>query len=161
MNKKNRVVVVGLGEIGKPLFQLISKHQEVVGVDISPVGQVEGVGVMHVCYPFQIDDFIGETARYIEFFRPALTVINSTVAVGTTRALAKRTRTAVVNSPVRGKHLRMLEELQLYTKFVGAMDPDEGEQAAQHFQSLGLRTKVLTSPRLPNWPSSPKPHTSA
>jgi len=146
MPNKNKVVVVGLGEIGKPLFQLISQHQEVVGVDISPVGRIDQVGVMHVCYPFQIADFIGVTARYIEYFRPALTVINSTVSVGTTRAIAERTGTAVVNSPVRGKHVRMLEEIQHYTKFVGALDPAAGEEAASHFESIGMKTKVLSSP---------------
>jgi UDP-N-acetyl-D-mannosaminuronate dehydrogenase len=143
-NKK--VVVVGLGEIGKPLFQLISGHHEVVGVDISPVGRIDQVDVMHVCYPFQIKNFIGETARYIEHFRPALTIINSTVFVGTTRAIAERTGTAVVNSPVRGKHARMLEELKHYTKFVGAIDPATAEHAAKHFDSIGLKVKILSSP---------------
>ena len=146
MKRKSKVVVVGLGEIGKPLFQLISEHHEVVGVDISPVGQVDQVDVMHVCYPFQIKNFIGETARYIEYFRPALTVINSTVSVGTTRAIAERTGAAVVNSPVRGKHVRMLQELQFYTKFVGAIHPAAAEQAAKHFESVGLKTKILSSP---------------
>lgn len=146
MKTSKTIVVVGLGEIGKPLFRLISKHQEVVGVDISPVGRIDQVDVMHVCYPFQIKDFIGETARYIEYFRPALTVINSTVSVGTTRAIAERTGTAVVNSPVRGKHARMLEELQRYTKFVGAIDPATAEQAAKHFESVGLKVKILSSP---------------
>lgn len=146
MNANKKVVVVGLGEIGKPLFQLISRHYEAVGVDISPVGRIDQVGVMHVCYPFQIADFMGVTARYIEYFRPELTVINSTVSVGTTRAIAERTGTAVVNSPVRGKHVRMLEEIQHYTKFVGAVDPVAGDQAARHFQSIGMKTKVLSSP---------------
>jgi len=99
-----------------------------------------------VCYPFQIGDFIGETARYIERFQPKITVINSTVSVGTTRKIAELTGTAVVNSPVRGKHARMLEELSSYTKFIGATDPVAGEQTARHFQSAGLKTKVLTSP---------------
>jgi UDP-N-acetyl-D-mannosaminuronate dehydrogenase len=143
---RKKVVVVGLGEIGKPLLQLISTNHEVVGVDIAPVEPMDDVEVLHICYPFQIRDFIGETARYIEFFKPALTVINSTVAVGTTRAIAERTGTAVVNSPVRGKHVRMLQELQLYTKFVGAINPTAGEHAAKHFDSVGLKTKVLSSP---------------
>jgi UDP-N-acetyl-D-mannosaminuronate dehydrogenase len=142
----NKVVVVGLGEIGKPLCQLISAHYEVVGVDLSPVAPVDHVDVLHVCYPFQIKEFVGETTRYIEFFKPALTVINSTVAVGTTRAIADRTRTAVVNSPVRGKHARMLEELRFYTKFVGALDSAAAEKAVRHFESVGLKTKVLSSP---------------
>ncbi len=102
--------------------------------------------VLHICIPFEIRDFVGETARYIEMFRPDLTVVNSTVGVGTTRQIAERTGTPVVNSPVRGKHVRMLEELRSYTKFIGAMDPATGEAAARHFQGAGLKTKVLTTP---------------
>lgn len=146
MNTNSKVVVVGLGEIGKPLFQLISKHHEVIGVDISPVEPVDHVDVLHVCYPFQIKDFVGETARYIDSFKPALTVINSTVAVGTTRAVADRTCTAVVNSPVRGKHARMMEDLRFYTKFVGALDAAGAQKAVHHFESIGLKTKILSSP---------------
>ena len=101
---------------------------------------------LHICYPFQIKDFMGETSRYIERFRPALTIINSTVAIGTTRAVAERTHAAVVNSPVRGKHAHMLDDLRKYTKFVGAIDRVAGENAAKHFESLGLTTKVLSSP---------------
>lgn len=146
MTRENKVVVAGLGEIGKPLFELLSKKYDVVGVDISPVGQIDGVHILHVCYPFQIKDFIGETARYIDLFKPAMTIINSTVSIGTTRAIAERTGTAVVNSPVRGKHARMLDDLRMYTKFVGAMDPALGEQAAKHFESVDLKVKVLSSP---------------
>jgi len=147
MKGKSKIVVAGLGEVGKPLFDLVSLHHDAVGVDITPPTETpEQVEVLHVCYPFEIKDFVGETARYIELFKPAVTVINSTVAVGTTRAIAQKTGADVVNSPVRGKHARMFEEIQFYTKFVGAMDPAAGEMAARHFQSLGLKTKVLTSP---------------
>jgi UDP-N-acetyl-D-mannosaminuronate dehydrogenase len=144
---KNSIVVAGLGEVGKPLFELISGHHHTVGVDISlPLEETGEVDVLHVCYPFQIKDFVGETARYIELFHPKLTVINSTVGVGTTRSVAERTGAAVVNSPVRGKHARMLAELCEYTKFVGAIDPVAGRHAAEHFESMGLKTRVLSSP---------------
>ncbi len=147
MNKVKTVVVVGLGEVGKPLFQLISEHHKTVGVDIAPpTDDVGDVDVLHICYPFQIKDFIGETARYIGLFRPRLTIINSTVAVGTTRAVAQRTGATMAYSPVRGKHARMLEDLRRYTKFVGALDGSSAEQAATHFQSLKLETKILSSP---------------
>jgi UDP-N-acetyl-D-mannosaminuronate dehydrogenase len=101
---------------------------------------------MHVCYPFGIEDFVGVTARYIEQFRPSLTIVNSTVEVGTTRAIAVRTGAAVVHSPVRGKHVRMREDLLRYAKFVGAIDPVTGKAAAKHFESMGIRTTVLSSP---------------
>ena len=147
MKERQTVVIAGLGEVGKPLLDLVSKHHEAIGVDISPpVVRVDKVDILHVCYPFAIKDFIGETARYMELFKPALTIVNSTVAVGTTRAIAERTGASVVNSPVRGKHARMLEQLQTYTKFVGALDPASGRRAAEHFESMGLNTKVLSAP---------------
>ncbi len=149
MKQRNvgKVVVVGLGEVGKPLFELIAKQREVVGVDIAPPEeQIADVRILHVCYPFEIKDFVGETARYIELFKPAVTIINSTVGIGTTRAVAGRTGSAVVHSPVRGKHVRMLEELSKYVKFIGAIDPAAGQLAAEHFESLGMKTKILSTP---------------
>lgn len=144
---RQRVVVVGLGEVGKPLLQILSERHVVTGVDIlpptEPIGQVD---VLHICYPFQIKDFVGETARYIELFNPRLTVINSTVAVGTTRAVAQRSGKFVVNSPVRGKHARMVEEVRRYAKFVGATDPASAQEAAEHFESVGMKTRILSSP---------------
>jgi UDP-N-acetyl-D-mannosaminuronate dehydrogenase len=142
-----QTVVVGLGEVGKPILQLISVHQgNVIGIDLEPLPAVKRVGVLHICYPFQIDDFVGVTQRYIEHFEPALTIINSTVAVGTTRAIGQCAGAAVVNSPVRGKHARMLQDLQRYTKFIGAFDIESGAAAARHFESAGLKTKLLASP---------------
>jgi UDP-N-acetyl-D-mannosaminuronate dehydrogenase len=147
LKDQNSIVVVGLGEVGKPLLELLSKHYKTIGVDIVPPdGPVGKVDVLHVCYPFEIKDFIGETARYIELFEPRLTVINSTIAVGTTQAVAQRTGAALAHSPVRGKHVRMLQELQSYVKFIGPTDPASGKFAAEHFEGAGLKTKVLSSP---------------
>jgi hypothetical protein len=47
---------------------------------------------------------------------------------------------------VRGKHASMKQELLRYTKFIGAIDADWGRAAAAHFQSLGMQTKILSSP---------------
>jgi UDP-N-acetyl-D-mannosaminuronate dehydrogenase len=147
MSAAGTIIVLGLGEVGRPVLDIASRHHRTVGVDIAPPTEpIERVDVMHVCYPFEIKDFVGETARYIERFRPALTVINSTVGVGTTRAIAERTGAPVVHSPVRGKHARMREEILGYTKFIGALDPASGRRASEHFESLGMRTRTLASP---------------
>ena len=146
METKAKIVVVGLGEVGKPLFELASQYHDTVGVDIEPVEFSGTVDVLHICYPFQIKDFVGETARYIERYKPVVTVINSTVAIGTTRAVEERVQSPVVNSPVRGKHARMLQDMQKYVKFVGGTDPAAARRSAQHFESLGLKTKVLSTP---------------
>ncbi len=147
MSEEKGIVVVGLGEVGRPLLQLLSERYTVTGVDIEPPSRPVGkVVVLHICIPFEIKDFVGEAARYIELFRPAVTVINSTVAVGTTRAVFKRTGAALAHSPVRGKHAHMLEELRSYTKFVGGIDPSSSKHAAEHFQAAGIKTKILAAP---------------
>jgi UDP-N-acetyl-D-mannosaminuronate dehydrogenase len=142
-------VVLGLGEVGGPLLELITRSgRNVVGVDVDPASLPERgtVDVMHVCFPFEIEDFVGEAARYVALLQPRLTVVNSTVAIGTTRAIADRTGTPVAYSPIRGKHSRMLQELTTYVKFIGADDDEVARQAVAHFESLGMTTKVVGSP---------------
>ncbi len=147
MSSNGKVMVVGLGEIGKPLLEVLSKHYEAVGIDIIPPSDLpKHVDVMHVCYPFRIPDFEGETIRYIQRFNPKVTVLNSTVAIGTTRSIANRTGAKVVNSPVRGKHIRMAADLLHYDKFVGGIDIESADQVVQHFHVAGMKTRVLSSP---------------
>lgn len=147
MKEDKNVVVAGLGEVGRPLFELLSARYRTVGIDVKgPSEPMKTVDILHVCYPFEIKDFEGETARYINKYKPRLTIINSTVAVGTTRTIAERTGAAVANSPVRGKHVRMLQEIRRYTKFVGAIDPADATYAAEHFKAAGLTTKILAAP---------------
>ena len=146
MNKSKTVVVVGLGEVGKPLFELISRCHEAVGIDITPPAkQVDGVDVLHICFPFQIEDFVGETARYIKLLT-ALTIVNSTSGSEQREPYGQRTGAAMAYSPVRGKHAKIIEDLFRYTKFVGAVDRFSARQAARHFESIGLKTKILSSP---------------
>ena len=68
----------------------------------------------------------------VELLAPRLTVVNSTVAIGTTRAIAERSDTTVVYSPIRGKHARMLEELTTYVKFIG----DSGQMTTRGISTL-------------------------
>lgn len=143
---KQKVIVVGVGEIGRPLLELVRQQHDGFGIDIEQGDQVSKCEILHVCFPFDRENFVREVLRYITKYQPTLTIINSTVAPGTTRRIAAESRCGVVNSPVRGKHARMKEELLQYTKFVGALDPTAGERACQHFSSLGMRTKLLSSP---------------
>lgn len=143
---EEKILVVGLGEVGKPLMQVIQKSLDVVGIDIEPVEFNEKCGTMHICFPFQSPDFVGQCAAYIQKYRPALTVINSTVSPGTTRAVYEKTGLPVAYSPVRGKHIKMKQELLHYVKFVGGIDQETSQRTAKHFQSVGMKTKILSSP---------------
>lgn len=143
---KTMTLVVGLGEVGKPLMEVIGEHLDVLGMDIEPVEFKGLCDVLHLCFPFQIPDFVGECAHYIEKYKPQLSIINSTVAPGTTRAVYAKTGKPIAYSPVRGKHIRMKQELLHYDKFVGGIDEASGMKAVEHFQSVGMKTRLLSSP---------------
>lgn len=148
MKAKATIAVAGLGEVGKPLAALLSESYEVMAFDVDhpPLETLRPIEVLHLCYPFEIPDFLGTSAHYIAGLEPSVTVINSTVAVGTTRRLAELSNRPVVHSPVRGKHSRMFEELSNYVKFIGALDLESGTMAADHFEGAGLKTSVHTPP---------------
>jgi UDP-N-acetyl-D-mannosaminuronate dehydrogenase len=143
---KSNIMVVGLGEVGKPLYEIIREHHETIGVDIDPVELHGKCEIMHICYPFGIHDFVGQSVAYIEKYKPYLTVINSTVAPGTTRTIYNKTGASVVFSPVRGKHIKMNQDMLHYAKFIGGIDEESSQKAAEHFQSIGMKTRILSSP---------------
>ena len=139
-------LVIGLGEIGRPLMEVLRKAHRVEGIDLAPRDVPGPIDLMHVCYPGDIPDFAGETAKYVRRYKPSIVVIHSTVPVGTTRAVQATVTVPVVHSPVRGKHARMVEELLNYVKFVGGTDAAAVAQVEAHFQCAGMKTRRLSSP---------------
>jgi UDP-N-acetyl-D-mannosaminuronate dehydrogenase len=157
---KEKVLVVGLGEVGRPLFELLkeSGEFEVYGFDIDEnktreLGQTalpDSVDVMHICIPcLNTEEFVETAVEYIERFKPKLVIINSTVTPGTTRKVEQRcNKCFIAHSPVRGVH-KSLEymkwELKRWTKYIGGVNTESSIQAKKHFEKLGLKTKILKS----------------
>jgi UDP-N-acetyl-D-mannosaminuronate dehydrogenase len=158
---KERVLVVGLGEVGRPLFELLreSGKFEVYGFDLDAEKMREvrqsgdvlphAVDVMHVCIPcVDKEDFANSVVGYVGRFKPKLVIVNSTVAPGTTAEIYRRINGSclVAHSPVRGVHKSldyMKWELKRWTKYVGGVNEEAAEKAKKHFEKLGLKTKVL------------------
>ena len=138
------VLVVGAGEVGLPLAEVLSGSFQVVTKDVEPLA-LEGVEVMHVCYPFDADTFVETTVGYAEMYKPRLLIVNSTVVPGTTQRIADATGLAVAYSPVRGKHTRMAEELTKYSKFVASRESATVEKAAEHFRKAGIPVQTVNS----------------
>lgn len=139
-------IVLGLGEVGRPLAEILADAHRVEGIDLPPRDVDGRVGILHVCYPGEVPDFIGVTAAYVGRYRPEIVVINSTVPVGTTRAVQAVVDVPVVHSPVRGKHVRMVEEIRKYRKFIGGADKTVTAKVSEHFEAAGLETRVLSTP---------------
>jgi len=154
------VLVVGLGDVGRSLFELLkeSRKVEVYGWDVDKekmqhIRQGDlprEVGVLHICYRCSgQEEFVNTSVDYVRRFRPELTIINSTVPPGTTEKVYKLSGGHMVHSPVRGMHKsrkRMKRDLLFWTKYIGGVDEKSAELARRHFEKLGLKTKILAGP---------------
>jgi UDP-N-acetyl-D-mannosaminuronate dehydrogenase len=142
------VIVAGMGEVGRPLFHILGRAHPCIAVDIEPVEVSGACSVLHICYPFQIPGFLEVTAGYMERYRPEITIINSTVAPGTTRRLYNLAQRPVVFSPVRGKHAKMESDMLRYKKFVAGVTAESTKKAADHFAQAGFLTDSFRTPEI-------------
>jgi UDP-N-acetyl-D-mannosaminuronate dehydrogenase len=154
---KEKVLVAGLGEVGRPMFDLTkeSGRFEVYGFDVDENKMRElhqetlpsAVDVMHVCIPCPSrDKFVIAAVDLVKRFKPKLVIVNSTVPPGTTMDLYKRCGCLVAHSPTRGVHKSldyMKWEFKRWTKYVGGANAEAADAARKHFEKIGLKTKVL------------------
>lgn len=138
------VLVVGLGEIGRPLLDILRGAHDAAGRDIED-RPFDGVQVLHLCFPYS-PDFVSAAARYVALYEPAVVVVNSTVVPGTTTEIQEKTGVPAVYSPVRGKHARMAEELRSYRKFVAGTSATAVALVEDHFAAAGMTTQRMSSP---------------
>lgn len=158
---REKVLVVGLGEVGRPLYELLKEcgKFDVYGYDLDenkmreirqPTTFPEEFDVMHICYPcVDQEEFINVTINYMHKFKPKLTIINSTVAPGTTQKIYEKTGFLVAHSPIRGMHKSletMKRDIMFWSKYVGGATPEAARLAKNHFEKLGLKVKILKSP---------------
>ncbi len=156
---EKKVLVVGLGEVGLPLYKLLKECGKflVYGFDINEArmssieqkGVPDKVDVIHICIPcFNQDEFTNVAAGYAKRFEPKLLIVNSTVPPGTTQKIHELCGCLVAHSPVRGVHKsleHMKWELKRWTKYVGGVNAEAGEAACKHFRTAGFKPKVLKS----------------
>lgn len=160
---KETVLVVGLGEIGRTLFELLKENAAftVYGLDLDetkmratrqdPSKLPKEVDTMHICLPCKNQEkFVAQVADYAKRFKPKLLIVNSTVPPGTTLKVQQACACLVAHSPARGMHKspeHMKWELKRWTKYVGGADAKAAEAACKHFEKLGLKVKKLKSCR--------------
>jgi UDP-N-acetyl-D-mannosaminuronate dehydrogenase len=158
---KETVLVMGLGEIGRALFELLKEKDSfaVYGFDLDKTkmratGQDRSklpneVDIMHICLLCKIqDNFVATVASYAKQFKPKLLIINSTVPPGTTKRIQQSCECLVAHSPTRGVHRsleHMKRELKRWTKYVGGANAEAAEAARKHFEKMGLKVKTLKS----------------
>ena len=151
-------VVVGLGEIGKPMFKLISKSVKTVGYDkntkLNPKSNQKYMELptrfIHICIPFN-KFFYSNLKKSTGKFSPKSIVIHSTISPGTTSWLQSKFNIPVIYSATRGVHKRMLRDLRRYTKFFAIQkNAPDAKWASSQFSLLmrkaGVKTKRMSNP---------------
>lgn len=137
-----KTLIIGAGQIGQALKEIFEKKYETHIRDIEPL-DLEGVEILHVAYPYS-EHFIAITKAYIAQYKPRLTVIHSTVAVGVTEECG----THVLHSPERGRFPHLAKEMLAYKKFIAGYDIDDLDMAVQYFQKAGFRTQICDDPKI-------------
>ena len=163
LNKKfqlrilNKDIVIGLGEIGLPLFKLLSKKFPTEGIDKilklnkkKPSLKNYDIELLHICIPFS-KIFFKIVKEYEKKLNPKAIVIHSTISPKTTERIQKKSKRPVIYSATRGVHKRMLNDLKRYTKFYSVYNwAPEAKLSSKIFEkrmkNCGIKTKKLSSP---------------
>ena len=151
-------IVVGLGEIGFPLYKLFSKSFITEGFDINSKlipkslkkNKLLPIRFLHISIPFS-KKFNSDIIRLVKKFEPKGIVIHSTIKPTTTFNLQKKLSVPVIYSATRGVHKRMLSDMKRYTKFFAIEDMAPNKKwACKEFAKLlkisNIKSKQISSP---------------
>lgn len=140
----DKTLIVGLGEVGTALLEVLSQVHDVYvkddGLDAEGRKLYRGpdngeqFDVMHICFPYKnTDQFRIDVQKLQQTYNVGVTVVHSTVPVGTCRQLG------AVHSPIMGKHPYLASDLVTFTKFIGGPDVS---LVAEHLHRAGMRVYI-------------------
>lgn len=141
-----RVIVIGLGEVGSAIHELVKQFHETETLDIDSKKIAGLFDVMHICFRYT-EKFIENVLSYVKQFQPKLLFIESTTQPGTTDKIARELPTTLVcHSPIRGRHEEtILSGLKTYTKYIGPCSNEAGELAKKYYKDMGLNIYIAKS----------------
>ena len=152
-------VVAGLGEIGLPIFKILSKNSIVTGYDINEALMTKNTSkkyqnmttlILHICIPFS-NKFVTNVQKLVKKFDPEILILHSTISPMTTSIIQSKLKIPVIYSATRGVHKRMISDLKKYTKFFAINNNAPKKKfAITEFQKVmrknGIKTKQMSTP---------------
>lgn len=156
---KTKDIVVGLGEIGFPIYKLLSRNMPTLGYDIDTkkINKTEfnkliklPTTFLHICIPFS-QNFLADIMTLYKKFSPKGIVVHSTIEPYTTKKIQDKIPVPIIYSATRGVHARMLFDLKRYVKFYATEQNAPNKQWASRYFSLtmkkcGIKTKKISKP---------------
>jgi hypothetical protein len=137
---KQTIGILGPGEVGRSINALYEQQDcKPTMKDKSDTFNFKKLDVLNVCIPHS-GEFIDTIKQEILQARPSLTIVHSTVPIGTTKQLVVLLNEEynIVHSPIRGNHPDLTKSIQTFVKFVGSDEPKSLALATTHLRQLGI-----------------------
>lgn len=148
-NNKQIVGILGHGEVGSAITRICHDAELEVLIRELTFDQIKDkkVDFLHVNIPEKDNrQFVDTVARNIKELSPSLTIINSSVKVGTCRKIQKLTGADIVHSPIIGVHPHLYESIKFnFPKIIGPVNKNSLEKAILHFKTLKLKIEIFDS----------------
>lgn len=138
-----------MGEVGTAIAATLHKGfaENVATYDPKTDGEfdyerLKYVSFLHICFPWQ-PGFVQMVQKYQSYLpASAVTIVHSTVPVGTTRKLGPM----AVHSPVHGVHPDLERGLMTFVKYVGGVNTQATNAAWGALLRCGYFVKIVSSP---------------
>lgn len=133
-----KAILVGYGEVGRGVFGALAQHHLVHVEDPKYGLQADSemyYDVLLIAIPYS-DEFIDIVQKFEQRFIPDVTIIFSSVPIGTCRKLG------AIHSPIEGHHDNMVESIRSHKRWVGGWS----NVAKIFFESAGLAVRMVTNP---------------
>ena len=139
---KRRIGILGCGEVGTSIKALYDPNLfDVLTKDKTDKieTQLTQLDVLNICIPYT-ESFIKTVKEYIVSSNAEITIIHTTVPVGTTSLIDQELGgdRCIVHSPVRGNHPDLTKSLTTFVKYIGSPSPKSIKLAATHFRELNI-----------------------
>lgn len=133
-----KTLIIGAGEIGNSLFEVLSENYECDIVDKFPKhdkgNEINGTfEIIHICFPYS-EEFINQVREYQKVYIPKYTVIHATVPTGTS------TEVGAIHSPIVGIHPHLKESIKTFTKFLGG---ENASEVGDYFRRAGIKVYLF------------------
>src|SRR5947209_355713 len=136
---KSKSLIIGFGEIGKAVKEVICPDAQVYDISMSERPEATTpTEVMHICFPYS-ENFVHDAQAYITIWQPEHIAIWSTLPIGTTKQVSDK----AVHSFVEGRHPALAESVRLLPRWVAYNDQAESRFFAEYFASKGLNVRLL------------------
>ncbi len=144
-------LILGMGEVGTALNELLTlRGFAVSGLDSIKskcVGHPPDVPeILHVCIPGSFKKFNEIVLEHAKSGTQAV-MIHSTVKPGTAEAVQKNTIIPIISSPTRGVHIRFVQDMTRYTKFVAA-DTTVDDALKRSIDARFVKTQWMSGTRV-------------